>query len=95
MNTSKKHMPLISIITPSYNSADFIADAIESVLNQTYDQWEMIIVDDASTDNTVDIVETYVARDDRISLIELDKNSGSGVARNKAIDAANGRFIAF
>src|SRR5699024_8141503 len=95
MNTSKKHAPLISIITPSYNSEAFITDAMESVLNQTYHHWEMIIADDASTDNTVEIVKTYMERDSRITLVQLDENSGSGIDRNKAIDAANGRYIAF
>lgn len=87
--------PLISIITPAYNAEKFIVDTIESVCNQTYSNWEMIIVDDFSTDQTVFIVEAYVQKDARISLLRLKENSGSAIARNTAMDNAQGRFIAF
>lgn len=87
--------PLVSVITPAYNAERFIAETIESVLAQTYSNWEMIIVDDSSTDRTVEIVQTYVDRDERIKLHQLEKNSGSGIARNRAMDLAKGRFIAF
>lgn len=87
--------PLVSIITPAYNAARFIGETIESVLAQTYKNWEMIIVDDCSTDDTREIVQSYQEKDSRIKLFTLDKNSGSGVARNKAMDEAKGRFIAF
>src|SRR5690625_120229 len=87
--------PLVSIITPAYNAARFIGETIESVLAQTYENWEMIIVDDCSTDDTREIVQSYQEKDSRIKLFTLDKNSGSGVARNKAMDEAKGRFIAF
>ncbi len=86
---------LISIITPSYKSEKFIADTIQSVLNQTYQNWEMIIVDDVSPDNSNKIIEQYVKKDSRIKLIKLEKNSGPAVARNKAIEEAKGRYIAF
>lgn len=86
---------LVSVITPAYNSAKFIAETIESVLAQTYPYWEMIITDDCSTDNTCEIIEGYAEKDPRIKLICLDKNSGAGVARNTSIKAAKGRFIAF
>jgi len=95
MNTSEKHTPLITIITPAYNAEHFITDAIESVLKQTYTDWEMIIVDDHSTDRTIEKVHAYIKQDDRITLIQLGENSGSAVARNRAINAARGRFIAF
>lgn len=85
---------LVSIITPSFNSEKFISDTIRSVKNQTYQNWEMIIVDDGSTDNTVSIIEEFL-HDNRIQLHRLDKNSGTGVARNKAISLAKGRYIAF
>jgi len=85
----------ISIITPSYNSSRFIAQTIESVLSQTYENWEMIIVDDLSPDNSNEIIEEYVLRDSRIKLIKLEKNSGPAVARNRAIEEASGRYIAF
>jgi len=86
---------LVSIITPSYNSDKFISKTIESVINQTYDNWEMIIVDDCSPDNSNEIIEEYIKQDNRIKLIKLDKNSGPAVARNTAIKKAKGRYIAF
>lgn len=86
--------PLVSIITPSYNSEKFISETIKSVQNQTYQNWEMIIVDDCSTDKTVSIINTFL-QDKRIQLLQLNKNSGTGIARNKALALAKGRFIAF
>lgn len=86
---------LVSIITPSYNSAKFIENTINSVLKQTYQNWEMIIVDDVSKDNTIDIIKEYVKKDNRIKLVQLTSNSGAAVARNTAIENAKGRFIAF
>ncbi|HZW68470.1 MAG TPA: glycosyltransferase family 2 protein [Pseudogracilibacillus sp.] len=91
----REEEPLVSVITPAYNAARFIGEAIESVLQQSYENWEMIIVDDCSTDNTVEIVQAYIEKDDRIKLYQLEQNSGSGVARNRAMDEAQGRFIAF
>ena len=89
------HFKLVSIITPSYNSELFISDAINSVINQTYKNWELIVVDDASKDNTCTIVNDYIVNDNRIHLIRLTQNSGAGVARNKAIKYAKGAYIAF
>lgn len=87
---------IVSIIIPCYNSAHFICETIESVLGQTYSNWEMIIVDDFSTDNTEEIVKTYVAQEHRIRFIRLEKNSGSATEpRNRGIQEAKGRFIAF
>ena len=86
---------LVSVITPAYNAERFIAEAIESVQKQTYEHWEMIIVDDQSKDQTVQIVKQYEELDDRIKLIQLDENSGSAVARNTAMDHAQGRYLAF
>jgi len=86
---------LVSIITPCYNAARFIGETIESVLCQSYPHWEMIIVDDCSTDSTVSIVEQYIKRDSRIKLFKLNQNSGPAAARNKAIELSKGRFIAF
>ena len=85
----------VSIITPSFNSKKFISQTIESVLNQTYRNWEMIIVDDVSPDNSNEIIEEYTQKDSRIKLIKLEQNSGPAVARNRAIEEAKGRFIAF
>lgn len=86
---------LVSIITPAYNAEKYIAETIESVLAQTYPNWEMLIVNDCSTDNTAKIVQSYAAKDKRIKLINLTENSGAAVARNTAIQNAKGRYIAF
>lgn len=86
---------LVSIITPCYNSEKYIEATISSVLAQTYNHWEMIIVDDVSTDKSVEIITTFIKKDARIKLYKLSENSGAGVARNKAIELAEGNFIAF
>ncbi len=86
---------LVSIITPSYNSSRFIAQTIESVISQAYKNWEMIIIDDCSPDNSNEIIKEYIKKDSRIKLIKLEKNSGPAVARNRAIQEAKGRYIAF
>lgn len=86
---------LVSIITPSYNSAKYIADTIEAICKQTYMNWELLITDDCSTDDSVKIIKNYMIKDTRIKLQQLDVNSGAGVCRNKSIEAAQGRYIAF
>ena len=86
---------LVSIITPTYNCAKFIARTIDSVLNQTYTNWEMIIVDDRSKDNTKEIVEQYMKNDSRIKYHLLDENSGAAVARTTAMKLAEGSYMAF
>jgi len=83
----------VSIITPLYNSEPYIAATIDSVLNQSYKDFEMIIIDDHSQDNSVAIVKSYADR--RIRLICLTENKGAGIARNKGIEEAEGRYIAF
>ncbi len=85
---------LVSVITPAYNCAKTIGETIESVIHQTVSNWEMVIVDDCSTDNTVEVVTEYVKKDKRIRLLCLEKNSGSAAARNTAIQHAKGRYIA-
>ncbi len=92
-NLNITNIPLISIITPAYNSEKYISDAINSVLSQSYSNWEMIIADDCSTDNTASIINHFV--DPRIKYIRLNENSGAAVARNTALENANGNFIAF
>ncbi len=87
-------MHLISIIIPAYNMDNYIHRAIQSVLNQSYKHWELIVVNDGSTDNTQNVVERFVALDKRISLINQD-NSGVSVARNRGIAAAEGAYISF
>lgn len=86
---------LISIITPTYNCGKFIEETIESVIIQTYQNWEMIIVDDCSTDNTKEIVEKYIRQDNRIKYHLLKENSGAAVARTKAMELASGSYMAF
>jgi teichuronic acid biosynthesis glycosyltransferase TuaG len=85
---------LVSIICPTYNASEFIVQTIESVLAQTYENYELLIVDDCSSDNTVDTVASYLV-DSRVKLFELGSNSGAAAARNKAIEMAKGRYIAF
>lgn len=87
---------LVSIIMPVYNSEKFIDEAIQSVLSQTYKNWELIIVDDCSKDNSLQIIQGYVKKDSRIHLYQTDKPSGSPThPRNVAIEHAQGRYIAF
>lgn len=86
---------LVSVITPTYNCAEFISRTIESVQAQTYQNWEMIIVDDRSQDNTKEIVEKYMKDDDRIKYRLLEVNSGAAVARTTAMKMAKGSYMAF
>ena len=86
---------LISIITPTYNCGKFIGETIESVIKQTYQNWEMIIIDDCSKDDTKEIVERYIVKDERIKYYLLNENSGAAVARTKAMELASGKYIAF
>lgn len=86
---------MVSIITPVFNSAKYIRETLVSVLSQSYKDWEMIMVDDCSTDNSILIIKEFQKKDSRFRLVRLDTNSGSGIARNKAIELANGKFIAF
>lgn len=86
---------LVSIITPTWNCAPFICETIKCVLAQTYQNWELIISDDCSTDNTYKVVEPYLAMDSRIKYIRNDHNSGAAVTRNNALRVAKGRWIAF
>ena len=78
-------MNLVSIITPSYNSSKFIAQTIESVISQTYQNLEMIVIDDNSPDKANEIIEEYCKKDSRIKHIKLEKNIGPANARNKGI----------
>ncbi|MGL5122738.1 MAG: glycosyltransferase family 2 protein [Fusobacteriaceae bacterium] len=90
-----KNEAIVSIITPLYNSEEFIEETINSVLNQTYKNWEMIITDDNSSDKGLEIVKRYSLIDNRIIYIELKKNSGAAVCRNISIKKARGKYIAF
>ncbi|EJN6961855.1 glycosyltransferase family 2 protein, partial [Photobacterium damselae] len=83
--------PLVSVITPSYNCENTISKTIESVINQSFSNWEMIIVDDCSSDTTIEIVRNYASNDSRIKLVERQWNAGPAIARNVAIENAQGR----
>src|SRR5690625_3515486 len=80
---------------PAYNSEAFINETIDSIKNQTYKNWELIIVDDCSTDNTIKIIKDYQKEDSRIQLFEQEKNMGTAIARNIAVEKANGQYLAF
>ena len=86
---------LVSIITPSYNSSRFIVECVNSVISQTFQNWQMIIVDDCSNDNSRDIISDLSAKDERIEPIFLKENIGAAEARNIAIRQAKGKYIAF
>lgn len=88
-------MSLVSIITPVYNSEKYIEGTIESVQAQTHTNWEHILVDDCSSDNSKAIIESYQEQDPRIKYYGLQENSGAGMARNKGIEFAKGKYIAF
>jgi len=90
---SKNNSDLVSVISPAYNAEKYIGETIESVLNQTYKNWEMILVDDKSVDHTVQVIENYCNQDKRITLIRAKKNGGPALARNIALQHAQGRYI--
>jgi len=90
------HIGLVSVIIPNYNGSKTLQDTVESVIKQTYNNWELIIVDDCSVDNSSLIIKELCELDDRISNIKLIKNSGTpAVPRNEGIDKTRGEFIAF
>lgn len=91
MNNDNK----ISIITPVYKCEKLLEETIKCVIEQTYENWEMILVDDCSPDNSAEIVKKYAELDKRIKYIRLEENSGAAVARNKALEESTGRFIAY
>lgn len=84
---------LISVVMPTYNSEKFVRESINSVVQQSYQNWELIIVDDCSTDTTVEIIKKF--EDNRISLFSNISNSGAAISRNRAIQEAKGKYIAF
>lgn len=87
-------MAEVSIIMGTYNGAASIGKAIESIINQTFKDWEFIICDDGSTDNTIDVVNEYIKRDGRISLIKNEVNQGLAVSLNKCLAMCSGKYIA-
>ncbi|WP_396173757.1 glycosyltransferase family 2 protein [Flavobacterium sp.] len=86
---------LVSIITPTFNSASYIAETIQSVQNQTYQNWEMIIVDDGSTDETVSIIQQIQKTEHRINLVIQPKNVGPAITRNIGIELVQGKYLTF
>jgi hypothetical protein len=85
----------VSIIVPMYNAEKFIGKAIETVLSQTYENWEMLIMNDVSTDNSLAVVNEFAKKDDRIKVVNTEKNMGVVKGRNHLIDLARGKYIAF
>ena len=94
METKKVKNDLVSIIIPVYNAERFIEDTIKTVQEQTYTDWELILVNDYSTDGSKEIIKKFLS-DNRISLINLEKNSGVAIARNTGIKSATGDYICF
>lgn len=88
-------MDLVSIITPVYKCEDYIARTLNSVLAQTYTEWEMLLVDDCSPDGSADIIRSYAEKEPRFKYIKLKDNSGAAIARNVGLEHAKGRYIAY
>lgn len=89
-------MIVVSIIMPYYNAANYIFETVDSVVSQTYKDWELIIVDDCSPDpETSEVLDRVAAIDSRIKILKAERNGGAGIARNLGIKAAQGRYIAF
>ncbi|MCI9084586.1 MAG: glycosyltransferase family 2 protein [Bacilli bacterium] len=86
---------LISIIVPVYNAEKFISDTINSIKKQTYKNWELILVDDCSIDNSVRIIKEFIKNDNRIKLFQQNKNNGVATTRNKGIEVATGKYLCF
>lgn len=91
MKTAKK----VSIVVPIYNCEDFIEETLLSIKGQTYSDYEVLLIDDVSKDNSIDIIKKVVGDDDRFKIISLEKNQGAAVARNTGIKASEGMYIAF
>ena len=92
---SIEEQPKVSIITSAFNAATVIGDAYASIISQTYTNWEWLVTDDLSTDNTWEILNAYAKNDSRIKILHNTKNVGAGASRNKSIEESSGRFIAF
>ena len=88
-------MPKVSIITPAYNASQFLSETIDSVVEQTFKDWEMIIIDDCSSDDTVSIATEYTKKDKRIKVVRNKDNCGVAATRNHGLDVATGEYIAF
>lgn len=87
--------PNVSVVMPIYNAASFLEKSIDSVINQDFTNWELLLIDDCSEDESFLIAQGYASRDSRIKVFQLDRNSGAAVARNKGIEMSSGHYIAF
>jgi glycosyltransferase involved in cell wall biosynthesis len=86
---------MVSIVTPLYNTRDHISDTIKSVLSQTYTNWELLIIDDCSTDGSYELAKEFEKQENRVKIHKLPQHSGPAIARNKGIEMAKGEYIAF
>ena len=89
----KMNENLVSIIMPAYNAEKYIVKSINSIIRQSYKSWELIVVDDCSTDGTVNVISDF--KDERIRLLNNERNSGAAISRNRALREAKGKWIAF
>lgn len=92
---TENSLPLVSIVVPAYNAEKYISQTLDSILAQTYENYEVIAVDDCSGDNTLGILQAYAARDSRIHVLKNERNSGVSRTRNFAVEAAGGELIAY
>ena len=90
-----KKEELVSIVVPVYNAEKFLKDTVRTVLEQTYPNWELLLVDDCSNDDSVNIIKEYATKDDRILLLKNEKNSGAALTRNYGIKEAKGTYLCF
>ena len=88
-------MPFLSVIMPVYNAENEVSTAIKSIINQKFQAWELLIIDDCSTDKTCDVVQRFTESDRRIILIQKEKNEGPGKAKNLALEKAKGKYVTF
>ena len=94
LNIDEQERPLVSVIMPAYNAEKYISEAIQSVISQTYTNWELFVLDDCSTDGTAEIAEGFANADSRIRLLRNPQNLGVARTRNRGFDLANGEWIA-
>lgn len=94
MDTLRKTMPFVSVIMPAYNAERFLEEAVRSVMNQTFQDWELLILDDCATDGTYALAERLAAEDDRITLYKNERNMGVARTRNRGFDLCRGQYVA-
>ena len=84
---------LVSIITPVYNAEKYLEETILSVINQSYKNWELLLIDDCSTDKSYEIIQKYLKTDKRIKYLKNEKNSGPAITRNRGLENSKGEYI--